>query len=106
MVPMKIRSLKEALRLLGEAHDNELKGGRFPMHSRLKLKGHLHDAKRELRNEAKGTLYRIGKKTAQASKQFAKNASNYAHDRPWALMGVAAMFSVVFGFLLGRKSKD
>ncbi len=44
-------------------------------------------------------------KAVDKSKEMAKEVDAKAHENPWVFVAVAAVFSLIFGFFMGRKSK-
>ena len=43
-------------------------------------------------------------KVVRNTKKTVKLVDREAHRKPWQFMGIAALFSAFFGFLLGRKA--
>ncbi len=56
----------------------------------------INDAVEALKNSALTTK----------SKAAVRQLDDEAHKNPWLLIGIAALVAALFGFLLGRKSKD
>jgi ElaB/YqjD/DUF883 family membrane-anchored ribosome-binding protein len=110
----KVRSISEALDLLNAAADNsaeEIRG--MISHDYRKLKGILDDIKPDvktaysgLRQAATDSLYATKDRAAEMSKDVAKRVDKSAHENVWTFLGVAAFFSLIFGFMIGRRSSN
>jgi ElaB/YqjD/DUF883 family membrane-anchored ribosome-binding protein len=60
---------------------------------------------RELKEKAVQTLSVAKDRVVEGSKVAGRKIDAKAHEKPWYFVGVAAFFSVVLGFFLGRKTK-
>ena len=53
----------------------------------------------------KEKLTALQEQSLEASKKTAKVLNQYAHRKPWILIGIIAVIAGLIGILLGRKSK-
>ncbi len=59
----------------------------------------------ELKDKAVQKLEIAKDRVVEHSKEAGKRIDADAHRRPWFYVGFAALFSVIFGVFVGRKSK-
>jgi ElaB/YqjD/DUF883 family membrane-anchored ribosome-binding protein len=69
------------------------------------MKPQIQSKWNELKETSSEQLNAAKIKVVDASKQAVDKVDTEARKRPWHFMGVASFFSLVFGFLMGRKSK-
>ena len=58
-----------------------------------------------MRAQLQSRLEDIKTQSIETGKQVAHKLDNEAHKRPWHFVGFAAVFSAIFGFFVGRKTK-
>jgi ElaB/YqjD/DUF883 family membrane-anchored ribosome-binding protein len=59
----------------------------------------------EMKDKAVQKLELVKDQVIEHSKEAGKKIDADAHRRPWFYVGFAAVFSIFFGFFVGRKSK-
>lgn len=60
---------------------------------------------RDLKEQSVEKLQDAKMRVVDGTRDAAKKIDREAHKRPWAFVGAAALFTTIFGFFLGRKSK-
>ncbi len=68
-----------------------------------------HGAKQKIQDyaqQATELAHDARDRVVTVSKQAVHKVDQQAHKKPWIFVGVAAFFASMFGFLIGRKSKD
>jgi ElaB/YqjD/DUF883 family membrane-anchored ribosome-binding protein len=65
----------------------------------------LKDRFQDVKDQTVQNLVDARDRLKHVSKQAVKNVDHHVRRDPWKFIGGAALFSVVFGFFLGRKSK-
>lgn len=59
----------------------------------------------ELRDQARESLEALKGRAGDISRDAAHKVDEEAHRNPWQFVALAAIVSLVFGFLLGRQTK-
>jgi ElaB/YqjD/DUF883 family membrane-anchored ribosome-binding protein len=59
----------------------------------------------DIKEKAAQQLELVKGKVIEGSKEVGKKIDGDVHRRPWHYLGIAAFFSMFFGFFVGRKSK-
>jgi ElaB/YqjD/DUF883 family membrane-anchored ribosome-binding protein len=59
----------------------------------------------QLQNQVSQSAEDAKDKVIDFSKHVAKDMDTEVRRKPWQFIGIAAIFSAIFGFFLGRKSK-
>ncbi len=50
-------------------------------------------------------LHEVKDKVAEGGRQAVSRVDRKAHEKPWAFVGIAALFTALLGFFLGRGRK-
>lgn len=59
-----------------------------------------------LRTEWANRVHSARDQMVEQGKKVAERADTEVHRHPWMYIGIGALFSLVLGFLLGRKSRS
>ena len=121
----RVKNFDQALQSLDKASSRSsrsrpklvsVRGGRggylsTPLSFKQTIKGvqksmsNLQNVAKELKDKSVEKYEEAKLKVVDGSKHAAKKINQEAHRRPWHFMGIAALFSGFFGFLMGRKTK-
>lgn len=63
------------------------------------------DHVQEFKDRAVQAAHDARDRVTQASRYAAERVDHEAHENPWVFVGIAAFFSAMLGFLLGRSSR-
>ena len=63
------------------------------------------DHVQELKERAIHAAHDARERVASASREAVERVDHEAHENPWVFVGIAAFFSALLGFLLGRSSR-